>query len=1285
MKANIIHMKTAIIFRLIGLSLIFISASLFSQTRIFGTLSSGFEYTDIGGLYSFDENGSGYESYDVLSLNPGRRPHGDLIWAANGKMYGTGMEGGTSGLGVIFEYDPGSSIYTRKVNFTGSANGSYPYDGLVLASNGKMYGLTQSGGSNNNGTLYEYDPASNSLIKRHDFLFSSTGSNPRGKLCEANNGMLYGFTKTGGANSHGVIFRFDPSNNSVTKVVDLFFSAGTGPEGSFIKATNGKLYALLYAGGNNNQGTIVEFDPAGNNLSVLHSFSCSSDGCFPYGELFQASNGILYGLTYDGGTNSAGIIFSYNLSNSTFTNIGSLHSTNHGSQPQGGFIAGKDGKLYAMCETGGTNSLGTIISLDINNNSIAKVFDFNGTEYGASPRGNFIKGPGGDLYGLTYSGGASNKGVLFIYDVDFARNSKKIDFESKLNGSKFFHSLAAAPNGMLYGITEIEGANNHGTLVRFNPMTKTLTKVLDFNYNSTGGYGRNTMILASNGKFYGTIQYGGANGHGVLFSFDYNNNSFVILKSFNSSTTGRLPISKMVQAPNGKLYGTTSQGGTFDWGTIFEYDIVNDTLINCKSLAHSDGKIPTGDLIVNDSGLIIGTTILGGAFNDGTIFRFNPNNFNYSTVFSFNQSGTNSGRYPRGGVIQHPNGNYYGITSEGNGTNNFGTIYRIGPSWTSYTVIHTFSTSSQGRNNWGGILLANNGKFYSYASGGGNNNGGTFYEYDLSSSTFTVKHHFQSSSGWVPVFGSPVQVAINSWTGAKNTDWNDTANWSLKKVPGANDNAYIPSGLSNYPIISQNVTVLNILITNGASLTVSPSYFLSVKELLKNEGTIKLQDKSSLLPGSSDYLQLGDGNYEVTRISGNKLPTRYNFWSSPVNSATAASLPGALPDKKRFTPGGSTSSDFITISNTDLLEIGAGYTASGQPNDEITFTGKANNNAIYRQVASSGGGAIYNLLGNPYPSAINAEKFIDGNGGYLNRVLFLFSQISAPGNLTTNDYIAVNDLGTTSGLSLTRAQTLAGTNIGACQGFMVQAKNTGLVNFANAYRNSNNSNFYKNSVSGIWLDVTGPDNSFSETMIGMKEDAGDAIEDGYDAVRIISPKRVSIYSIAYNKPLAIQGIGFIDEEKYIPIGVQTNVGGTYMFSLGMEQLCEDYEIYLEDKLLNKFTSLRERDVKVVLNENQRIEGRFFLYLKNKSFIHSAPVHLSAKIFARNRYTISAELSGEHDLTGIEVFDLNGKRLVSQGSLSGRTLDYPIDALPAGIYIVKLHTSGGTFVEKILLN
>jgi uncharacterized repeat protein (TIGR03803 family) len=233
-----------------------------SGNLLYGVTSYG-GTDDIGVIFHFDPNYSSQTvDYEFRLNKSGRNPFSDLTEGASGKFYGMTQYGGNNDLGVIFEWDPATNTVTKKFEFDGALNGSSPLGSLTLVGS-KFYGMTNAGGTYDKGVIFEWDPGTNSFTKKIEFDGSGKGSAPFGSFALYND-KLYGMTRNGGVNNYGVIFEWDPATNDFTKKIDFDGTAkGRYPRGS-LTLKDGKFYGMTSNGGVSQNGVIFEWDPSTN-------------------------------------------------------------------------------------------------------------------------------------------------------------------------------------------------------------------------------------------------------------------------------------------------------------------------------------------------------------------------------------------------------------------------------------------------------------------------------------------------------------------------------------------------------------------------------------------------------------------------------------------------------------------------------------------------------------------------------------------------------------------------------------------------------------------------------------------------------------------------------------------------------------------------------------------------------------------------------------------------------------------------------------------------------------
>ncbi len=337
-----------------------------SQTpQLWGTMQLG-GTLGIGILFHINGDGSSFGPGPGFG---GASPQGDLL-PYNGYLYGLSVSGGLYSKGDLFKYNPSTGSYTALYSFD-SLSGYFPRAGLFLASNGKMYGTANNGGTDDFGTFFSFDPSNNSFVKLVDFNVTN-GRYPLGNAIEYA-GKIYAVTTSGGANNAGEIFSYDLTSGIFTVEHSFNFTDGFGAFGSLI-VHNSLLYGMTLVGGSTGYGTIFSYNPITDTLITVHTFN-STDGAAPYSSsLLVAGNGLFYGMTSQGGINNIGVIFSFNPSGNIFTKLHDFSVVN-GSTPNGSLMQASDGKLYGTTYNGGNNNVGTIFSYDIGSSLFTKIYD----------------------------------------------------------------------------------------------------------------------------------------------------------------------------------------------------------------------------------------------------------------------------------------------------------------------------------------------------------------------------------------------------------------------------------------------------------------------------------------------------------------------------------------------------------------------------------------------------------------------------------------------------------------------------------------------------------------------------------------------------------------------------------------------------------------------------------------------------------------------------------------------------------------------------------------------
>jgi len=375
-------------------------------------------------------------------------------------FYGMTYRGGTNNLGTIINFNPANNSESVVWNFGGIGDGQEPWGSLIyVKSRHAFYGFTETGGVYTYGTIIKFNPTNNQESVAWSFGYGTDGQSPYGNLAyDPVNGMLYGMTAFGGTAGAGTIIEFNPVNGQES-VVWNFGSHFDGaiPKGSLVYDTaSGCFYGMTSIHGLWGYGAIIRFNPVTNQDSVVWSFGMNNDGEYPNGSLvYDTTTHLFYGMTNAGGGTGTGIIFSFNPVNNVENLLWNFGSGSDGQIPNGDLVYNKNnGLFYGMTSTGGANNYGAICSFNPTNNAenVAWSFMLGGMD-GITPWGDLTYDPiNGLFYAMTDGLGYGN-----IIRFDGATNTDTLvwSFGNGYDGVNPYGNLTFY-NPANLGVNEVE-------------------------------------------------------------------------------------------------------------------------------------------------------------------------------------------------------------------------------------------------------------------------------------------------------------------------------------------------------------------------------------------------------------------------------------------------------------------------------------------------------------------------------------------------------------------------------------------------------------------------------------------------------------------------------------------------------------------------------------------------------------------------------------------------------------------------------------------------------------
>ena len=357
----------------------------------------------------------------------------------------------------------------------------------------------------------------------------------------------------------------------------------------------------------------------------------------------------------------------------------------------------------------------------------------NGAADGVNPDAGLIRDSGGNLYGTTFYGGSAHQctsgpGCGTVFKVDKTGKETVLHrFLGSPDGADPEARLVQDPSGDLYGTTLFGGTSgNLGTVFKVDP-TGRETVMHSFGSGGDGFGPLAGLVIDASGNLYGTTSAGGAFNFGTVFRVGPTGDE-TVLYSFAGGTDGAIPTAGLVIDSVGNLYGTAFYGGSdakcsntgAGCGTVFRVDRNGIETVLYRFTGGDDGGNPSGGLVRDAEGNLYGTTEYANTLCQcGTVFKLDTSGVE-TVLYSF--KGGTDGASPRGTLVMDPAGNLYGTTPSGGDIScapyGCGTVFMVKPTG-SETVLHSFRGGKDGTSSYSGLVRDKTGTLFGTTQGGG--------------------------------------------------------------------------------------------------------------------------------------------------------------------------------------------------------------------------------------------------------------------------------------------------------------------------------------------------------------------------------------------------------------------------------------------------------------------------------------------------------------------------------------------------------------------------------------
>lgn len=509
-------------------------------------------------------------------------------------------------------------------------------------------------------------------------------------------------------------------------------------------------------------------------------------------------------------------------------------------------------------------------------------------------------------------------------------------------------------------------------------------------------------------------------------------------------------------------------------------------------------------------------------------------------------------------------------------------------------------------------------------------------------------------------------------------------NYTGATNPPANSSIIINNDLT----LSNDLEVCSCTVVAGKTLTIATDKVLTVNEniIVNNTGKMVVLNSGSLVQTNNTSTYTGNStSFELNRNTTPVNRFDFTYWSSPVSGQTLYNLsPNTLYDKYLEYDSSVDNWKYLDGGNY-VMQPGKGYIVRAPSSYDVSgnpqifqgkFVGAPNNGIISLPVINkSGNTTTTNLIGNPYPSALNADQFYIDNSTLIKGTFYFWTHsttvVPNPNggqySYSDSDYISYNATGATGTGDTTNCTTCGGKklngNIASGQGFFVEAKTNGNLTFNNALRvktTATNNQFSKSAKTTIeknrvWLNLVNAAGAYNEMLLGYITGATNELDEAYDGNSYAGA--TALYSILDENNLVIQGraLPFEEQKEIIPLGYTASSATEYTIGIeSVDGFFKDKNVYLLDKTKNVTTNLSSNRY-AFTTETGTFNDRFVLSFTSKTLGTGDFEKLENGISVSVKNKAINLLSSQENIKEVSVYDISGRQLYNKTKIGATEL------------------------------